>query len=477
MDFFGAGSSFSWSPDGTRIAFAVQPGSSFEDAFGSDVYVVAVDVASVRPLVVRRGLDFRPSWSPDGGRIAFTSSYGAIDRLGGHGLSVVSARDGEPQDVGERWGEAFLNAPATVSWSPDGRRVYYETPRGATRRLVALNVTDGGLAEVTSGQAVHTRFSFSADGSRMAFLGSGPGRPYEVFVSPTDRFEPRRITRVNGGLGDVAMPAMEVIGWESADGTRIEGVLVKPPGFEPGRRHPLVVWLHGGPEGHAVMAFDPTVPFPLAGFDPSPIQLLAARGYLVLLPNFRGSAGYGLEFARAVIGQLGPAPLADVTAGVDHLIRIGLVDPDRVGLLGWASGGYKVAHAVTASDRFAAAALGAAPTDLWVAYGEGDFPVQWESLMGGAPWEVPGRYDRDSPLRHAHRAHTPTLLMHGEDDTLVPAIHARQLHTLLHGSGVTTALVTYPGQGHGILHPRAREDAMRRIMDWFDRWLVGAAAD
>lgn len=471
VNFFGGGSSFSWSPDGSRIAFAVQPGRSFEDAYRSDVYVVSIEEGRVRPLIERQGMDFRPLFSPDGRWVAFVSSYGAIDRLGSHGLSVVAAEGGEPRDIGKTHGQAFLDAPNGHEWTADGRALLYGAPRGATRQLLALSVADGALAMVSEGQAVHTAFTFSADRSRMAFLGSGPGRPYDVFVSPIESFQPRRLTRLNRDLEDVAMPGMETIRWRNPQGMEIEGVLVKPPDFESGRRYPLVAWMHGGPEGHAVLAFDPTVPFPLAGFDPSPIQLLAARGYVVLLPNFRGSAGYGREFLRAVIGELGPAPLEDLLSGIDHLIEAGIADPDRLGVMGWASGAYKAAHAITASRRFAAAALGAGPTELRMAYGEGDFPVQWESLMGGAPWEVPERYDRDSPLRQANEVRAATLLMHGADDALVPPIQTQQFHTMLSLSGVTTELVTYPGQGHGLLHPRARADAMRRMLDWFERWL------
>lgn len=472
VNFFGGGSSFSWSPDGSSIAFAVQPGTSFEDAYRSDIYVVSMNESRVHPLVERPGMDFRPLFSPDGDRVAFVSSYGETDRLGSHGLSVVTAEGGEPRDIGKQRGLAFLDAPSGYEWTPDGAALLYGAPRGATRQLLGLSVADGSLTALSQGQAVYTAFTFSADRARMAFLGSSPGRPYEVYVSPTQPFQPRGLTDLNPELENVVMPRMETVRWRNPNGMEVEGVLVEPPGFESGRRYPLVAWMHGGPEGHAVLAFDPTVPFPLAGFDPSPIQLLAARGFIVLLPNFRGSAGYGREFLRAVVGELGPAPLEDLLSGIDHLIAAGIADPDRLGVMGWASGGYKAAHAITASQRFAAAVLGAAPTELRMAYGEGDFPLQWESLMGGAPWEVPERYDRDSPLRHAHDVRAATLLLHGADDSLVPPLQTRQFYTMLSLSGATTELVTYPGQGHGIFHPRARADAMRRILEWFDRWLA-----
>ncbi len=465
--FFGGGSALSWAPDGARIAFAVQRGRSFEDVYGADLYVTDVSGGPARVLVRRPGMDILPRFSPDGTHVAFVTSFGAVDRLVPHGLSVADVATGRVDDVGRSIDAAFLDAPADPLWSADGTRLFFERAIGPAVELASLTVTDGALLRLTHLEGVAAGFSFSADGRRVAFLASTPEHPFELFVSPVEDPAPVRLTHTNPRLDAIDLPPIRRVGWRNAEGGALEGLLIG----RGGPRVPVVVWMHGGPEGHAVSGFDPTLPFPGVAFDPFPLRVLAARGYVVFAPNFRGSAGYGFEHRRAAP----PAPAArateDVLAGLAMLADSGWIDPDRAAIVGWASGAFKAANALTRTDRFRAAVLGAGQTDLFAAFGEGDAVVQWRSQYGGSPWEVPERYESESPLLASGRITTPTLLLHGEDDTLVPVAQTHQLHTFLRLRGIPTDFVLVSNEGHGIIHPGRRSTVARRMFAWLDRWM------
>lgn len=483
VDFFGGGAGFDWAPDGRRIAFATQPATSFEDAYRTQLFQVDVATSAVRALVQRPGMDYRPRWSPTGEWIAFVTSFEAEDRLAPHGLALVDSSGQAVRDVGRSIDAAFLDVPSDPAWSPDRSEIFLQAAHGVERRLLALDVESGSLRTLVENGGVVARASYSRNRSSVVFLGSNPERPYDVYQvrlearpRPRPDGEPRRLTHLNPQIEARNAGTLRRFRWTDAEGRALEGLVVLPevPAESGDRKPPVVVWLHGGPEGHAVRTFDPTLPFPGVPFDPFPIRILAARGYAVFLPNFRGSAGYGAEFRRAAVGRPAGRAAEDVLSGLQALADSGLVDPDRAAALGWASGAFKVAYLLTFTDRFSAAAFGAGHTELHAAVGEGDAVIQWRSLYAGLPWEVPRRYLEESPLLHAERISTPTLLIHGGSDPLVPVGQSRQLHTYLRLRDVPSRLEVVPDEGHGIAHPGRRRRVGEAVTDWLDRWLCPA---
>lgn len=466
---FGGGGSFDWSPDGAEIALALQPSRAVEAAYEADLFLVSVGEGSVRPLLERPGLDIRPVFSPDGGRIAFVTSFGARDRFATHGLAVLRLGDAEVLDVGRAVDAAFLDAPQGYVWTADGKALLTEAARGLTRVLLRLDASTGAVREETDRARFRTGLGFSADRRYTAYLSSTPREPYDVWLLDRASGVERRLTDLNPDARGWRLPEWEVVSWRNGEGDLLEGLLARPG--QPETDLPALVWLHGGPEGHAVAAFDPTVPLVLPAFDPHPLQLLATRGYAVFLPNFRGSAGYGADFRQAVRGRPAETLRDDVLSGVDELARRGVVDPARLAVAGWASGGTRVGELIGLTGRFRAAIAGAANFDLRSAYGDGDFTVQWHSLMGAAPWEAPAAWDASSPVRNAARVSTPTLLLHGEADPLVPVRQAVEYHNYLRWNGVPGELWLYPDEGHGIARRSSRSHAARTILAWLERWL------
>jgi dipeptidyl aminopeptidase/acylaminoacyl peptidase len=282
---------------------------------------------------------------------------------------------------------------------------------------------------------------------------SGEGPPEVAVTTPTG---PRPLSRLNADLEAVAHPRMGVTIWRT-DAGDVEGIVYRPAEDAPGPR-PLVVIPHGGPRDHTIAAYDPAAAY------------LAAQGYLVLRPNFRGSTGYGDSFARLNTGNWGDGPYRDVMAGVDALVGAGAADPARLFAYGWSYGGYLVNWIVTHTTRFRAAAGGAGVADLRMQYVLSDARRWRFDYFEGSPfrghWPL---YERESPITYAAAAKTPTLLFHGAEDVRVPLAQGTMMYRALRDNGVTTELVVYPREGHAFSEPRHVMDRLRRIEEWFSR--------
>ncbi|MDX1392837.1 MAG: prolyl oligopeptidase family serine peptidase [Gemmatimonadota bacterium] len=463
-DPFGAGGSFAWSPDGRQLAFAVQPEATVEGSYAADIFVADLTGETTRPVVRRPGLDIRPTWSPDGAHLAFATSFGAVDRFAAHGLAIVHVATGRVEDVGRDLDGTFLETPSGHRWTADGAGILVVRASGVFTDLVRLDAATGSMTPLTGEGGTVAVPRFDEDARTAVYLRSDPGTPWTI----------RRLDLVSGAITAVGPETTgptrrwEVFRWNVRDADSLEGLLVTPDSAS-AEPPPLVVWLHGGPDGRSAAAYVPAVPFPTPPFDPMPLEALLDAGFAVFLPNDRPSAGYPASVRRSVAGRSVEALEADVMSGVDALVEAGRADADRLYLGGWASGGLRADQLLTRTGRFRAAVSGAGNTALAAAYGDGDFTVQWRSIMGGAPWENRRAWDAASPLRNAPSITTPLLLLHGAADPLVPVDHSRYLFTHLEQLGRTVELEVLEGVGHGIMMPRDRAGVAERILDWFRR--------
>jgi dipeptidyl aminopeptidase/acylaminoacyl peptidase len=399
-----------------------------------------------------------PSVSPDGTRVAFVEGFGS-DRgtLTGtvHVLDLASreARELAPElDVG------------MLEWQDDGTLRY--AARGGLGSSCGTIDLDGRARELHGGAfRIGTRhrplIASSADGATLASILDGPDQPPEVVVLEEDRARP--VTSLNADVAaGMARPDWERFEWAADDGLEIEGLVALPPdrGSDP---LPLVVLVHGGPTSCWTWEFAPHRGLP---------NMLAGAGYAALLPNPRGSAGRGQEFARANLGDMGGGDLRDILAGVDALVAAGVADDERVAIMGGSYGGFMSCWAITQTDRFAAAIPQAVVSD-WTSFhlttNIGRFDVLF---LDSDPYDPEGEYPRRSPVFHARRCRTPTLIMHGAEDLCTPLGQAQELYSALVEAGCEAELVVYPREGHGWLECEHQIDAWKRTRTWLDGHLA-----
>jgi dipeptidyl aminopeptidase/acylaminoacyl peptidase len=325
----------------------------------------------------------------------------------------------------------------------------------AARQYVAL--TDGALVASPS---------FSRDGSRAAFLRESASEPADVYVSGATFASPRRLTTANPQLAGVALGAAEVITWNDA-GTDVEGILLKPVGYQPGTRYPLLVVAHGGPTGAH------TDGFKLADGG----QVWAGAGWAVLYPNPRGSTNYGERFMRANIGDWGGGDYRDIMTGVDAVIDRGVADPSKLAVMGWSYGGYLTCWIVSQTSRFKAAMMGAGLSDLVSMYGTTDIPDYLGTFFAGIPSAATlPLYRERSGLTGVDAVTTPLLILQGGSDERVPTGQSMEFYRALKDRGKTVELVFYPREGHGLREYYHVRDRLTRQFEWITRHTLGDQA-
>jgi dipeptidyl aminopeptidase/acylaminoacyl peptidase len=321
---------FAWSPDGSAIAFDHRVDDDPADGGTANISIVTVADGRVRALVTQDGPDSHPVWSPDGTRIAFETAMANPNYYYTNALIATVPAAGGAIDV---LTAAFDEDPALVAWTPAG--LYFSASRRTSSFLYRLDpATRTAASLVPADDSVNTAFSLTPDGKTVAYLGADARSMAEVYVAADfDRTlkGAKKLTDMNQQTVGFTGSTLEVVSWKSQDGTTIEGVLHKPVDFDPKRKYPLLVVVHGGPTGTSR-----AVPFTSAIY---PIDVWVPRGVLVLEPNYRGSAGYGEKFRALNVRNLGVGDAWDVLSGVDSLIAKGMVDGSRVGVMGWSQGG------------------------------------------------------------------------------------------------------------------------------------------
>jgi len=454
---------FDWSPDSRSIAFDHRIDPNPPNGSTANISIVNVADGTVRPLVTKDGPDSSPVWSPDGTQIAFSAAMTApYPSFRNSRIAVVAASGGAVKSLTD----SFDEQPGIVDWTPEG--IVFSALEGISSRVYRISSAGAITAMTPASSQTIGGFSFARDYSSAAYtLGDAKTFP-EVYVTRGMNIGAgRKLTSFGNQIQGWKVGNREMISWKSTDGAEISGVLHKPADFQPGRKYPLLVIVHGGPTAISR-------PFRVAGAGPYPFEQWLGRGAVILEPNYRGSAGFGEKFRSLNVRNLGVGDAWDVLSGVDHLVAQGIADPDRMGVMGWSQGGYISAFLATHKRQpFKAISVGAGISNWMTYYVNTDIHQFTRQYLGATPWDDPEIYAKTSPMTTIKQAKTPTLIQHGEFDTRVPTPNAYELYQGLQDVGVPVKLIIYKGFNHGLNKPKAARAAMAHNWEWFNQYVWG----
>ena len=446
-----------WSPDGGRLAFISDRGPDPDRSPDTNVFVVeAAAGAQPKQLTTYEGPDGgRPAWSPDGQWIAFLR--GDEPRLSAYNLTklaVVPAAGGATKILTETL-DRGVSGP--ILWTPDGKSLLFLVADDRVVYAGRMAAAGGPVEKLTEGRRTVSNISLGPDGAVTLLAGTATEVP-EVNALEGGRL--RRLTHQNDALfAELDLATTEDFTSKSKDGTVVNGLLVKPAGFTPGKRYPMLLRIHGGPNGQDEHSFS---------FER---EFFAANGYIVLAINYRGSSGRGTVFQKAIFADWGHKEVIDLLGSVDQAVAAGIADAARLGIGGWSYGGILTDYTIASDTRFKAAISGAGSALQLSMYGNDQYIRQYEQEIG-LPWKVKDAWVKISyPFFRADRIKTPTLFMGGEKDFNVPIIGGEQMYQALKSLGVETQLVIYPGQFHGITTPSYVRDRYERYLAWYDKFL------
>jgi dipeptidyl aminopeptidase/acylaminoacyl peptidase len=453
---------FEWSPDGQRIVYEHHPTASADDARRGDIAEVDPGSGRVTPLAHGPGSASHPIYSPDGRYIAFLRGADRRDETEGQRIVLLTRDGGAVRELPS----TFDEHPELAGWMRDSKSILYSEFK-SVRGVVYSMPVDGAPSSLWSPQrGTIGRVHLSEDGKCIGFPMQSPDEPVEAYVAAVAGGSGNsiRVSAANTTLAKPRIGKTELIRWKSKDGMEIEGLLTTPVKYQAGKRVPLILNVHGGPSG----VFSETF---LGSSGPYPLAAWSANGFAILRANPRGSTAYGREFRRGVVEDWGGMAFQDLMAGVDHVIAMGIADPEKLGIMGWSYGGYMTAWAITQTTRFKVAAVGAGISNTVSMYGTQDIPSVFEDYFGGTPWEKPAVYAKNSPMEFVTRVKTPTLIQHGEADPRVPVSQGYEYYRALKKLGVPVRMVVYPRMPHGSEEPKFTLHIMQEHLDWAEKYL------
>ena len=454
-----------WSPDGTRIAFMSNHSDDPDRDPSVQLYVAEAKPGATEKQITpaeMRADRSRPEWSPDSKSIAFMEDeekkYGAYSM---NHLSLIAA-DGSSAPTRLKAADDLDRGVSSPRFTADGKAIQFLVADDRSVYPVRANLSGGAAQKLLTPPVVIGNWNFN--GGRAVVITGGNSKANEIHV--WDGSSLRQLTHQNDALfAELDLGVTEEVNFQSKDGTPVNGLLTYPVGYTKGTKVPLLLRIHGGPNSQDQHSFS------------LERQMFAANGYAVLAVNYRGSAGRGQKFSRSIFADWGNYEVQDLLAGVDHVVKMGVADPDRLGVGGWSYGGILTDYLIATDNRFKAATSGAGTAFTVAFYGTDQYIIQYDYEIG-PPWNPKAweTYQKISyPFLHADRIQTPTLFLGGERDFNVPVQGSQQMYQALRSLGIDTQLIIYPNENHGIQRPSYQRDRMERYLAWYDKYVKKSA--
>ena len=448
---------FDWSPDGKSLAYLAAQGAGDDNWFIAELYAIDAESGAVRHILKPDMQVANVRWSPDGKDIAFIGGLMSDEGSTGGDIYTVAASGGAPRDLTPN----RKSSPNWFRWEPSSKQILLTESMGGQMAISTLDLGSGSIESIWKGA---DSIRFSGDPSVSAVVRGSWNHPSEIWAGRTGDW--REITHSNDSAksswGDV-----KSVEWKN-DNFDVQGWLVLPESYDPAKKYPMVVMVHGGP------AAETRPGWPRPGL---PLQLLSSQGYFVFMPNPRGSYGQGEAFTRANVRDFGYGDLRDILAGVDTVAKNYPVDNERVGIAGWSYGGYMTMWAVTQTHRFRAAFAGAGLSNWQSYYGENSIDQWMIPYFGASVYDDPAVYAKSSPINFVKNVKTPTLIVVGERDGECPPPQSYEFWHALKYFGVKTEFVLYPGEGHGFRKPEDSRDVFDRLVKWFQEYMPPGTAN
>jgi len=467
IELSGSASFVQWCPTKRQLAVVLAPTPLVDDSYMfKRVYVVDADTGKVVERIRNPGKLGQVAWGPDGKHLAMISGVDIHDPKDGRLMVVDVPGQGKLRDLMPDY-EAHVKS---LKWKDNATLCWVAAEGTAT--TVGTVTLDGQKEVLLHAGPVLSGLSLSDDGSTAVLTGHSPMHPSEVFLLSGDNPRPKRLTTSNPWLGEMRFARQRVVRWKARDGLELEGVLVYPLNFERGRRYPLIMCVHGGPESHISNGW-------ITGYN-RPGQVAAARGFAVFYPNYRGSTGRGVEFSKMGQADAAGKEFDDLVDAIDHLAAMGLVDKDKVGITGGSYGGYASAWGATYySHRYAASVMFVGLSDNVSMMGTTDIPEEMYLVHHlKRLWDDWDYFLRSSPIRHVEKNRTPTLILVGKRDPRVHPSQSLELFRHLKTLGrAPVRLVMYPEEGHGNRRAAHRFDYNVRMLRWMEHYLQGPGGD
>ena len=453
---------FDVSPDSARIAFSARYTNRRNDADKNEIYVVELSSGAISRLTDNNAPESVAEWSPDGKMFTLTAADDKEWMNRNTKIWLLDPVLGEHQLLSG----GFEGSPRGAVWTPEGGHLLFSGQQGANTNLFRMDAQTGEFEKLTNFQGSMSISSWSADRTQYVYSFSDYDTPADLWVGFVDGSEPVRLTHANPQIDELQLAEMRVIQWESHDGMMIEGLLHLPIGYEEGDLVPLILNIHGGPAGSFTNSFRASY------------HIHAGLGYASLSPNVRGSSGYtdylreGNTFARG--DGIGFGDFQDLMTGVDKVIADGIVDPTRMGVRGWSYGGILGGWTITQTDRFKAASIGAGVYDWTSEYGPGfnnDVRL-WH--IGGTPWDNGEAWRNQSALTHVNNIVTPTLLIHGANDTTDTEQQSMMFFTAIKDIGkAPVRYIKFPREPHGFREPKHQRIRDIEEIRWMQQYVLG----